>query len=520
MLDIALIRAKPDWVKAEIAKLGDDSALARIDRILQLDSARRATRSRSETAQAARNRLNRAMGKLRGNRNMSANEKAARANGASLALQDEDYDAALSLMDGGAPAPESPAGEEAFQQLIAALRAMGDGIDAGYAEAKQIEAELREEMLWLPNLPHASVPIFPSEEDNIPSQPVGAFREFDFEPKPHWELGPALGIIDFERGVKLAGSRYYVLQGWGARLQRALISFFLDRARANGYRELYLPYIVPGDMLYGSAQFPKFQDTVYSVDDGDRYLLPTSEVAIANLHRDEILEEAQLPLNYAAHTPCFRSEKASAGRDVRGIKRVHQFEKVEMFKFATPETSYAELETMTQQAEFALRRAGYPLPPAGNRDRRPRLQRDQEVRHRNVGARLRRVAGSQQLQQHRSLPGAARHAALLPARHAQIALSAYAQWQRVGHPARDYRHPGEQPAGGWKRRHSSRIAALPWRRAAHRSALTPSYWGVAPHLTDESRKVYNLLTLPAAIRARQRPRLLVPGVTDGSVSRD
>ena len=351
MLDIALIRARADWVKAEIAKLGDDSALARIDRILQLDSARRATRSRSETAQAARNRLNRAMGKLRGNRNMSANEKAARANGASLALQDEDYDAALSLMDGGAPAPESPAGEEAFQQLIAALRALGDGIDAGYAEAKQIEAELREEMLWLPNLPHASVPIFPSEEDNIPSQPVGAFREFDFEPKPHWELGPALGIIDFERGVKLAGSRYYVLQGWGARLQRALISFFLDRARANGYRELYLPYIVPGDMLYGSAQFPKFQDTVYSVDDGDRYLLPTSEVAIANLHRDEILEEAQLPLNYAAHTPCFRSEKASAGRDVRGIKRVHQFEKVEMFKFARPETSYAELETMTAQAE-------------------------------------------------------------------------------------------------------------------------------------------------------------------------
>ena len=179
----------------------------------------------------------------------------------------------------------------------------------------------------------------------------GTFREFDFEPKPHWELGPALGIIDFERGVKLSGSRYYILKGWGARLQRALISFFLDTARENGYTELYTPYIVHSEMLYGSAQFPKFQDTVYGLADEDKFLLPTSEVAIANMHRDEILDEAELPLNYVAHTPCFRSEKSSAGRDVRGIKRVHQFEKVEMFKFTTPDTSYNELETLTRQAE-------------------------------------------------------------------------------------------------------------------------------------------------------------------------
>ena len=366
MLDIALIRAKPDWVKAEIAKLGDESAMARIDRILQLDSARRATRSRSETAQAARNKLNRAMGKLRGNRGMPAAEKAARANSAASAIARSDYEYATELLDGSKAAfvrtgDDDSDAQLAFEELIGQLRVMGDTIDAGYAEAKQIEAELREEMLWLPNLPHESVPVFPSEDDNIPSQPVGDFREFDFEPKPHWELGPALGIIDFERGVKLAGSRYYVLQGWGARLQRALISFFLDRARTNGYSEVYLPYIVPGDMLYGSAQFPKFKDTVYALDDGDRYLLPTSEVAIANLHRDEILEEARLPLNYAAHTPCFRSEKASAGRDVRGIKRVHQFEKVEMFKFATPETSYAELETMTEQADRSAPRWIFPI---------------------------------------------------------------------------------------------------------------------------------------------------------------
>ena len=228
---------------------------------------------------------------------------------------------------------------------------MGARITDGFDQIESVESELRQHMLWLPNLPHASVPVFASEEDNIPQRPQGIFREFDFEPKAHWELGPALGMIDFERGVKLSGSRYYLLTGWGARLQRALISFFLDEARANGYTEVYTPYIVRGDMLVGSAQFPKFRDTVYGIDGEDKFLLPTAEVAITNMRRDEILDEADLPLNYVAHTPCFRSEKASAGRDVRGIKRVHQFEKVEMYKFATPETSYDELEIMTGQAE-------------------------------------------------------------------------------------------------------------------------------------------------------------------------
>lgn len=356
MLDIALIRSRTDWVKAQIAKLGDEATLARIDRIVELDAERRQTRTECESAQAARNKLNRAMGKLRGSKTMSPAEKAARANAAASAIAKPDYEYATVLLDGSKAAFEGAGDDEAdlqpaFQALIAALKRMGDTIDAGYARAKDIEAALQEEMLWLPNLPHETVPVFFSEDDNIPDVPVGEFREFDFEPKPHWELGPALGIIDFERGVKLSGSRYYVLSGWGARLQRALISFFLDCARANGYEELYLPYIVHGQMLYGSAQFPKFQDTVYPVADGDKYLLPTSEVAIANLHRDEILTEAQLPLRYVAHTPCFRSEKASAGRDVRGIKRVHQFEKVEMFQFTTPEASYDALEAMTRGAE-------------------------------------------------------------------------------------------------------------------------------------------------------------------------
>ena len=352
MLDIALIRSRPDWVKAQIAKLGDESAPARIDRIIELDADRRQTRTQCETAQAARNKLNRAMGKLRGSKSMSPAEKTQRAGSASQAIRSGDYESALAVMDGSAPTSQGDVDADlAFKELIAALKSMGENIEAGYARAKAIEADLQAEMLWLPNLPHESVPVFPGEDDNIPGTPVGEFREFDFEPKPHWELGPALGIIDFERGVKLSGSRYYVLTGWGARLQRALISFFLDTARANGYEELYLPYIVHGQMLYGSAQFPKFQDTVYPVADGDKYLLPTSEVAITNLHREEILEEAQLPLRYVAHTPCFRSEKASAGRDVRGIKRVHQFEKVEMYQFTAPDDSYEVLEAMTRQAE-------------------------------------------------------------------------------------------------------------------------------------------------------------------------
>lgn len=356
MLDIALIRSRPDWVKAQIAKLGDESASARIDRIIELDADRRQTRTQCETAQAARNKLNRAMGKLRGSKSISPTEKAAQANAATSAIARSDLEQATALLDGSKAAfvrveDDDSDAQVAFKELIAALKSLGESIEAGYARAKAIEADLQAEMLWLPNLPHESVPVFPGEDDNIPGAPVGEFREFDFEPKPHWELGPALGIIDFERGVKLSGSRYYVLTGWGARLQRALISFFLDTARANGYEELYLPYIVHGQMLYGSAQFPKFQDTVYPVADGDKYLLPTSEVAITNLHRDEILEEAQLPLRYVAHTPCFRSEKASAGRDVRGIKRVHQFEKVEMYQFTAPDGSYDALEAMTRQAE-------------------------------------------------------------------------------------------------------------------------------------------------------------------------
>jgi seryl-tRNA synthetase len=353
MLDIALIREKPEWVKEQLAKLSDEAVVARIDKIVELDEKRRDIRTRTEGAQASRNKLNKAMGKLRGNKQMDEAEKATRAQQATVALVADDYDQASQLMDGSLAV--EPLGEydvkAAFDGLIAELKNMGTKIDAGFNEAKEIEAELTENMYWVPNMPHESVPVFDSEEHNIAHEPVGTFREFDFEPKPHWDLGPELDIIDFERGVKLAGTRHYVLKGWGARLQRALISFFLDTARENGFTEVYVPYMVYGDMLYGSAQFPKFMDTVYGLSEDNKFMLPTAEVAITNLHRDEILEEADLPLHYVGHTPCFRSEKASAGRDVRGIKRVHQFEKVEMYAFTTPDESYETLEKMTAYAE-------------------------------------------------------------------------------------------------------------------------------------------------------------------------
>ncbi|MBC8171517.1 MAG: serine--tRNA ligase, partial [Anaerolineae bacterium] len=267
-----------------------------------------------------------------------------------LAIHAGDYDTAAAILEGkgGEPVQEDTNG--ALDQLTDALRAMGDQVNGVNAQITEIEAKLEDHMLWLPNIPHESVPVAESDEQNIPHPTQGNMRGFAFEPKPHWELGPQLDIIDFERGVKIAGSRGYLLKGWGARLQRALVQFFLDQARVKGFEEVYLPYMVKEPMLYGSAQFPKFRDVVYSDPDADVYMLPTAEVAITNMFRDEILDEAQLPLYYVGHTPCFRREKTSAGRDVRGIKRVHQFEKVEMYKFTTPETSYAELEALVEAA--------------------------------------------------------------------------------------------------------------------------------------------------------------------------
>ena len=365
MLDIELIREHPDWVKAQIRKLNDEVALSRVDTVLALDEQRRTRRTEIETMQGKRNSMNKTMGRLRGNKTLDTAQKAALAVAAADAINAGDLDAGLAYMQGekDAPAPASPSdgAKDEFDQLISALRGLGDRVDAGFDEIKTIEAELEENMLWIPNMPHESVIVADSDEANTPWEPEGPFYEFDFEPQAHWDLGPALDIIDFERGVKLAGTRFYILKGWGARLQRALITFFLDMAREKGFTELYLPYLIYEQNLYGAAQFPKFTDVVYQDTEADLYLIPTAEVAITNIHRDEILDEADLPLYYVGHTPCFRREKASAGRETRGIKRVHQFEKVEMYKFVTPETSYDELEQMVEAAADIIRALKLPF---------------------------------------------------------------------------------------------------------------------------------------------------------------
>lgn len=363
MLDIALIREKPEWVKGQILKLNDPAAAARVDAIVDLDKQRRALLTESEQTQSWRNKLNKSFGQLRGDKNLDNATRAARAVEATRQVQGRDYLTASLILTG--QSTESPhttvSVNAALEDLMQQLGALGKRVEVINDQIRSVEAELEENMLWLPNLPHESVPVFESEEDNVPWTPEGEFFEFDFEPKPHWDLGPELDVIDFERGVRLMGSRAYVLKGMGARLQRALISFFLDMARDKGFTELYLPYLVREEMFYGAAQFPKFRDVVYYDPDADLFMLPTAEVAITNLHRDEILEEAQLPLYYVAHTPCFRREKTSAGRDVRGIKRVHQFEKVEMYKFTTPETSYAELEALAEAASDICRALKLPF---------------------------------------------------------------------------------------------------------------------------------------------------------------
>ena len=364
MLDIALIREKPEWVKEQIAKLNDPTALERIGRIVTLDQKRRELVTEGENIQAARNRLNKNIGRLRGDKKLDDVARAGIAAAATEAVAAGDYERAAAIMEGSVNVNQTLGDEAvagAMDKLMDALRGIGERVESSNAELQTIQAELDELVLWIPNLPHESVPVADSEEANKPWPVEGALPEFDFTPKPHWEIGAELDIIDFERGVRMMGTRGYVLKGLGARLQRALIDFFLDMARDKGFTELYVPYMVKEEMMYGAGQFPKFRDVVYRDDDADLYMLPTAEVAITNMHRDEILDEEQLPLYYVAHTPCFRREKMSAGRDVRGIKRVHQFEKVEMYKFTTPETSYAELEALVEAASDIARALQIPF---------------------------------------------------------------------------------------------------------------------------------------------------------------
>lgn len=364
MLDINIIRDKPDWVKEQMRNLNDPAGQDRVDAILTLDQKRRELLQVGETIQAERNKLNKAMGRLRGDKKMDADEKLKRAAHATAAILAGEYAQAVEHMtQDAASLAETDATDlnAALDALTDALRGMGDRVNNANEQLRPVEQELEENMLWLPNIPHETVPVAESDEANVAWEPEGTFREFDFEPKAHWDLAPPLGIIDFERGVKLAGSRAYVLRGWGARLQRALEAFFLDMAREKGFEELYVPFFVKEEMLYGAAQFPKFRDVVYFDADADVYMLPTAEVAITNIFRDEILDETALPMNFVANTPCFRREKTSAGRDTRGIKRVHQFQKVEMYKITHPDTSYDELEALTEAACDICRKLEIPF---------------------------------------------------------------------------------------------------------------------------------------------------------------
>jgi seryl-tRNA synthetase len=361
MLDLNIIRQNTDWVKEQFRKLQAEDVIPRVDAILELDQKRRQLLTKSEAFQANRNKLNKGVGRLRGDQRLSDKAKVAIAIGATNALNEGDILKAVAFLEGTDEAPAVEGDLSAsFDALSATLGKLGDIVNALIDELRPIDEELNTHLLWLPNIPHESVPVGVGDEDNIPSEPVGELRKFDFVPKPHWEIGTALGMIDFERGVKLAGSRAYLLRGWGARLQRALEAFFLDQAREKGFEEVYVPFFVKEEMLYGAGQFPKFTDVVYYDADAEVYMLPTSEVAITNIFRDEILDEADLPLYFVADTPCFRREKTSAGRDTRGIKRVHQFQKVEMYKFVHPDTSYDELDKLVQAACDIAAKLGLP----------------------------------------------------------------------------------------------------------------------------------------------------------------
>jgi seryl-tRNA synthetase len=304
MLDINLIREKPELVKAALADL---NTAAPIDQILELDERRRSLLTEVEALRAERNAASKEIGRMKDS--------------------------------------------DARQAQIERMRTVGDQIKELEESLKEVESSLQEALLWVPNLPHPSVPVGPDESHNVVVRQEGALREFDFEPLPHWDLGAMLDIVDFERGVKMSGTRFYLLKGMGARLQRALIAWMLDLHQAQGYVEIYPPYMMRREMMVGAAQLPKFEENIYHDAEEDFWFIGTGEIPLTNLHREEILEAEDLPLSYMAYTACFRREKMSAGRDVRGLKRGHQFDKVELYKLTTPETSYDNLQTLIGDAE-------------------------------------------------------------------------------------------------------------------------------------------------------------------------
>jgi len=313
VIDIRLVRTEPDRVKAELAKVGYSAA--EVDALLAADAARREAIHAVETLRAERGQASKAIAKLK-----------------------------------------DPAERE---NAIAAQRAVGERVAATEARVAEAEAAFLRCMLEVPNLPHPDVPVGPDESANVVVRTEGTPKTFDFPALPHWEIGPRLGILDFERGVKISGSRFYVLYGAGARLQRALIAWMLDlHTREHGYTEVYPPAMVKEECLVGTGNLPKFGDNLYRDVEEDFWWVPTAEVPVTNLHREEILDGALLPIKYVAYTPCFRREKMSAGRDVRGIKRGHQFDKVEMVKIVPGDPEVSDRKTLLADAEDVCRRLG------------------------------------------------------------------------------------------------------------------------------------------------------------------
>ncbi len=309
MIDIRLMREQPDEVRAGLKRVGADIDF---EALLALDETVRRLKTESETVKAEQNRLSKEIGK--------------------------------------APNPE------ARQAAMAAGAGLKAKFEALSNELVGVEAQLEAKLLEVPNLPHASVPDGKDDSQNRVLREEGSKRSFDFSPQVHWDLGPKLNILDFDRGVKISGSRFYVLKGQGARLQRALITFMLDlHTEKHGYTEILPPAMVRKECLVGTGNLPKFGDNLYRDVEEDFWWVPTAEVPVTNLYRDEILDGAALPIKHVAYSPCFRREQMAAGRDTRGIKRGHQFDKVELVKFVRPETSMAELQSLLGDAEDVLR---------------------------------------------------------------------------------------------------------------------------------------------------------------------
>ncbi len=313
MLDVRLIREKPDEVREGFRKLG---AQVDLDEVLALDTEVRRLENDSQTIAAEQNKLSGEMRKA------------------------------------------TPEEREAIKAKGGALKQRFEALDADLTQRK---AARDERLLELPNLPHPSVPIGKDDTENKLVREEGTKRSFSFQPAPHWDLGTRWGIIDFDRGVKISGSRFYLLKDWGAKLQRALISFMLDlHTTKHGYGEILPPVMVRREALVGTGNLPKFGDNLYRDAEEDFWFIPTAEVPVTNMYRDEILDGDKLPIKHVAFTPCFRREQMAAGRDTRGIKRGHQFDKVELVKFVRPDTSVDELTGLLADAEDVLR--GLELP--------------------------------------------------------------------------------------------------------------------------------------------------------------